>query len=225
VGERPQGSSSITRRDLVKRAAAVAALGVGWVGVVSVGVGAVGVGAIGVGSVLAGGEADAAAASPARRTTRATRPRVAIVGAGAGGVAAAYLLGGVADVDMFEARSKIGGHCDSQVIDYEGARADGRRRGAVLCPHDASNLRHAARAARPLRPCRSRQRRHACSARIVIHTDPAYVQSDRSNWEVYNAGISGFQCEGSVAESLAPGSQTPAALLAARGLAGISYDL
>ena len=35
-------------------------------------------------------------------------------------------------------------------------------------------------------------------SRIVIHTDPAYVQRDRRNWEVYNAGVRGFQCEGSV---------------------------
>jgi predicted NAD/FAD-binding protein len=47
---------------------------------------------------------------------------VAIIGAGAGGVAAAYLLGGIREVDLFEARSKIGGHCDSHVIDYRGHR-------------------------------------------------------------------------------------------------------
>ncbi len=47
---------------------------------------------------------------------------MAIVGAGAGGVAAAYFLAGAFDVDLFEARSKIGGHCDSHVIDYRGQR-------------------------------------------------------------------------------------------------------
>jgi predicted NAD/FAD-binding protein len=47
---------------------------------------------------------------------------VAIVGAGAGGVAAAYFLAGTHNVDVFEARSKIGGHCDSHVIDYKGRR-------------------------------------------------------------------------------------------------------
>ncbi len=52
----------------------------------------------------------------------AARQRVAVIGAGAGGVAAAYFLGGTFDVDVFEARSKIGGHCDSHVIDYEGRR-------------------------------------------------------------------------------------------------------
>ena len=47
---------------------------------------------------------------------------MAIIGAGAGGVAAAYFLAGTLDVDLFEARSKIGGHCDSHVIDYRGRR-------------------------------------------------------------------------------------------------------
>ena len=50
------------------------------------------------------------------------RDRVAIVGAGTGGVAAAYFLGGRFDVDVFEARSRIGGHCDSRVIDHAGQR-------------------------------------------------------------------------------------------------------
>src|SRR4029079_14457274 len=42
------------------------------------------------------------------------RNRVAIIGAGTGGVAAAYFLAGSFDVDLFEARSRIGGHCDSR---------------------------------------------------------------------------------------------------------------
>jgi uncharacterized protein len=50
----------------------------------------------------------------------AKRDRVAIIGAGTGGVAAAYFLAGTCDVDVFEARSRIGGHCDSRVIDYGG---------------------------------------------------------------------------------------------------------
>jgi predicted NAD/FAD-binding protein len=92
----------MTRRDLVKGAVAFAALGAG--------------------SVLAGRDA-VAAVSPATRTgcgPCSDLDRVAIIGAGAGGVAAAYFLGGVHDVDLFEARSKIGGHCDSHVIDYRG---------------------------------------------------------------------------------------------------------
>ena len=47
---------------------------------------------------------------------------MAIIGAGAGGVAAAHLLADTYDVDLFEARSKIGGHCDSHVIEYRGRR-------------------------------------------------------------------------------------------------------
>ena len=35
-------------------------------------------------------------------------------------------------------------------------------------------------------------------SRILIHTDPTYVQSDRRNWAAYNAGVRGRQCEGSV---------------------------
>ncbi len=50
------------------------------------------------------------------------RERVAVVGAGAGGVAAAYFLAGIYDVEVFEARSRIGGHCDSRTIDYQGER-------------------------------------------------------------------------------------------------------
>src|SRR5215218_7907577 len=50
------------------------------------------------------------------------RDRVAIIGAGAGGVAAAYFLAGRFNVDVFEARSRIGGHCDSRVIRHRGRR-------------------------------------------------------------------------------------------------------
>jgi predicted NAD/FAD-binding protein len=47
---------------------------------------------------------------------------VAIIGAGAGGVAAAYFMADSADVELFESRREIGGHCDSRVIDYHGQR-------------------------------------------------------------------------------------------------------
>ncbi len=53
---------------------------------------------------------------------RSGRERVAIIGAGAGGVVSAYLLAGRFDVDLFEARSRIGGHCDSRVIEHRGRR-------------------------------------------------------------------------------------------------------
>jgi predicted NAD/FAD-binding protein len=35
-------------------------------------------------------------------------------------------------------------------------------------------------------------------SRILIHTDPAYMQRQTQNWAVYNAGVRGRQCEGSV---------------------------
>lgn len=46
--------------------------------------------------------------------------KVAVIGAGAGGIGVAYFLHGVVDVDLFEARPKIGGHCDSEVVSYQG---------------------------------------------------------------------------------------------------------
>jgi predicted NAD/FAD-binding protein len=105
MSERSRLPSSMTRRDVVKGAVALATLGAG--------------------SMLAGRDVAAAVASPANRTNdeaRSGRHRVAIIGAGAGGVAAAYFLAGTLDVDLFEARNKIGGHCDSHVIDYKGKR-------------------------------------------------------------------------------------------------------
>jgi uncharacterized protein len=106
MSERPRFPSSVTRRDVVKGAIALATLDAG--------------------SVLVDRDAAAAAASPAGRTGSAGRSsrrhRVAIIGAGAGGVAAAYFLADTHDVDLFEARSKIGGHCDSHVVDYRGQR-------------------------------------------------------------------------------------------------------
>ena len=61
-------------------------------------------------------------ALPAGAAARSGRERVAIIGGGAGGVAAAYFLAGSFDVDLFEARSRIGGHCDSRVIKHRGRR-------------------------------------------------------------------------------------------------------
>jgi predicted NAD/FAD-binding protein len=88
----PVSAASLTRRDALKGAVGLAALG----------------------ALPAG-----AAGSP---RPRSGRERVAIVGAGAGGVAAAYFLAGRFDVDLFEARSRIGGHCDSRVIKHRGRR-------------------------------------------------------------------------------------------------------
>jgi predicted NAD/FAD-binding protein len=106
MSERSRSSSSITRRDVIK--------------------GAVGLATLGSGMVLDGRNVAAGAASPAARAGGAGRTRgrhrVAIIGAGAGGVAAAYFLGASHDVELFEARSKIGGHCDSHVIHYRGRK-------------------------------------------------------------------------------------------------------
>jgi uncharacterized protein len=62
------------------------------------------------------------AGAAGRARPRPARERVAIIGAGAGGVAAAYFLAESYDVDVFEARSRIGGHCDSRVIKHRGRR-------------------------------------------------------------------------------------------------------
>lgn len=71
------------------------------------------------GAAVLGAGAALGRAVPARA---ARRGRVAIVGAGAGGVAAAYFLAGDFGVDLFEARDRIGGHCDSRTIAYRGRR-------------------------------------------------------------------------------------------------------
>ncbi len=52
------------------------------------------------------------------------RRRIAIVGGGAGGIGAAYLLSPQHDVEIFEAGSKIGGHCDSRVVEYKGVKVN-----------------------------------------------------------------------------------------------------
>jgi predicted NAD/FAD-binding protein len=96
-------SSLVTRRQVVKGAVRLAALGAG--------------------STLVGGHVAPAAALPVRiesDVAGSDRERVAIIGAGAGGVMAAYFLAWTFDVDLFEARPKIGGHCDTHVIDYQG---------------------------------------------------------------------------------------------------------
>jgi uncharacterized protein len=80
--------TSVTRRDVLKGAAGMAALG----------------------------------ALPAGAAGKGGRERLAIIGAGTGGVAAAYFLAGRFDVELFEARSRIGGHCDSRVIGHRGRR-------------------------------------------------------------------------------------------------------
>ena len=77
----PVSEASLTRRDALKGAVGLAALGA------------------------------LPASAAGRGRPRSGRERVAIIGAGAGGVAAAYFLAGSFDVDVFEARSRIGGDC------------------------------------------------------------------------------------------------------------------
>ena len=88
----PVSETSLTRRDAIKGAVGLAAFG-----------------ALPAGAAASG-------------RSGAGRERVAIIGAGMGGVAAAYFLAGSFDVDLFEARSRIGGHCDSRVIKHRGRR-------------------------------------------------------------------------------------------------------
>ena len=35
-------------------------------------------------------------------------------------------------------------------------------------------------------------------SRLLVHTDPVYMQPERANWAAYNAGIDAHDCEGSV---------------------------
>src|SRR5687768_16179546 len=88
----PRPETSMTRRDVLKGAVGMATLG-----------------ALPASAAGSGGP-------------RSGRERVAIIGAGAGGVAAAYFLAGSFAVDLFEARSRIGGHCDSRVVKTQGRR-------------------------------------------------------------------------------------------------------
>lgn len=69
--------------------------------------------AAGLAAIAAGGSLTAPAHA-------AGRGRIAVIGAGAGGIAAAYFLADGFDVDVFEARSRIGGHCDSRTIEDQG---------------------------------------------------------------------------------------------------------
>ena len=86
-------TTSITRRDVLKGAAGLVAFAAG---------------------------APLMSGTPAAARRSGGRDRVAVIGAGAGGVAATYFLSGTFDVDLFEARSRIGGHCDSRTIAYRG---------------------------------------------------------------------------------------------------------
>lgn len=49
-----------------------------------------------------------------------TKGRIAVIGAGMGGLSAAYFLDPEWSVDVFESRSKLGGHCDTVTLPYKG---------------------------------------------------------------------------------------------------------
>src|SRR5829696_3565827 len=96
--ERTPDDAPITRRDALKGFAGLAAIGAGVAHLVP------------------------AAGAAGRAGAAARRQRVAVVGAGAGGVAAAYFLAGTHHVELFEARGRIGGNCDSRTVEHQGHR-------------------------------------------------------------------------------------------------------
>ena len=49
-----------------------------------------------------------------------TRKRLGIIGGGMGGLATAWLCDDAWDVELFEARDRIGGHCDTRDVEYQG---------------------------------------------------------------------------------------------------------
>ncbi|HEY0707016.1 MAG TPA: FAD-dependent oxidoreductase [Polyangia bacterium] len=136
----PRGSGSLSRRNALTGAAALAGLGAAGLSScgdsnaerMNPGSNDAGVpsGAGGGGGGSGGGNSpDANPGDPnptpgpdSNSGSPSGRPRVAVIGGGAGGIFTAYLLGGVCDVDLFEERPKLGGHCDSQFVDYEGHR-------------------------------------------------------------------------------------------------------
>jgi uncharacterized protein len=99
-------------------------------------------------------------------------------------------------------------HVDSAVTALARERAGwfvtvgGRRRGPyrhVVLNAPAS----AGRALLPSEPAFARVRAllgeyRYFGSRVLIHTDPAYMAADRTDWASYNAGVQGADCEGSV---------------------------
>lgn len=53
-----------------------------------------------------------------------TNKRIAVIGSGISGLSAAWALREVADVTVFEARDRIGGHSHTMTLDYDGAPLD-----------------------------------------------------------------------------------------------------
>ncbi len=50
--------------------------------------------------------------------------QIAVIGSGMGGIAACWLCDSDWSIDLFESREKIGGHCDSVNVDYQGESFD-----------------------------------------------------------------------------------------------------
>lgn len=71
------------------------------------------------GAAMAGAPLTRAAWESARANTQNGK-QLAVIGSGMGGIAAAWLCDSEWDVDLFESRHKIGGHCDSVDVEYEG---------------------------------------------------------------------------------------------------------
>lgn len=53
-----------------------------------------------------------------------TQRKIAIIGAGITGLGAAYALKDVADIQVWEARDRLGGHANTVTIDYDGTQID-----------------------------------------------------------------------------------------------------
>ncbi|MEO0753233.1 MAG: FAD-dependent oxidoreductase, partial [Pseudomonadota bacterium] len=50
--------------------------------------------------------------------------RIAIIGSGISGLGAAYALKDTADITIYEARDRLGGHAWTRTIDYDGKKID-----------------------------------------------------------------------------------------------------
>lgn len=55
-------------------------------------------------------------------STSSERKRLAIIGGGMSGIASAWLCCDEFKVDLFEAREKLGGHCDSRIVNTQGVQ-------------------------------------------------------------------------------------------------------
>src|SRR5579871_5063688 len=63
---------------------------------------------------------DGAPASPPLPIDGSPRGKLAIIGGGMGGLGTAWLCDPSWDVELFEARPKLGGHCDTEIVDVGG---------------------------------------------------------------------------------------------------------